>query len=158
MVEQELPTPGSIPDIPVILDFVDVELKPLLGLEALDRSNLLVDNVTNHLWNPIITNKDPFRFEDIWKIKLVRKGDPLFVPLSTPIQLLYTMAQLRKLHKQFAHLSATKICDLLKTAVTRTITLRPLKNCNILYQPVNCFKRQGLYPKRYRVTMRAENT
>ena len=49
MVEQMLPTPVSTPDIPVILDIVDVEIPPLLGLDILDGKNLLFDNVTNHL-------------------------------------------------------------------------------------------------------------
>ena len=86
-----LSTPESTLDIPVMLDVVDVEIPPLLGLEVLDGNNLLVDNGTNHLWNSIITNNDPLRFEDIWKIKLIRKGEHLYISLYTPIQLLCTM-------------------------------------------------------------------
>ena len=71
---------------------VKVSREGSLQLEVLDGNNLIVDNVTNRLWNRIIINKDPLRFEDIWKIKLIRKGDHLYVLLSTPIQLFYTMA------------------------------------------------------------------
>ena len=74
----------------------------------------------------MITNRDPLRFEDIRKIKLVRKGDPLYVPLSTLIEVFYAMVQLRKLHKQFAHPAATKLYDLLKTVETKSITLKTL--------------------------------
>ena len=65
MVELMLPTPGSSFDIPVILDVLDVEIPPLPELNVLDGNNLLVDNVTNHLRNRIITSKDPFSFEDM---------------------------------------------------------------------------------------------
>ena len=102
-----LPTPESTLDIPVILDVVDVEIPPLQGLDILDRNNLFVNNVINHLLNRIVTNKHPPRFEDIWKIKLTRKDDHLYVLLCTTIHLFITMAKLRKLHKQFAHPSST---------------------------------------------------
>ena len=99
MVEPLLPTPGSTLDISVILDVVDVEIPPMLGLDILDRNSLLFDHVTNHLWNCIITNKDPLRFEDIWKVKLTRMGGYLYVRLSTSIQQFDTIAQARKQFK-----------------------------------------------------------
>ena len=91
-----LPTPGTTLDVLVILDVVDVEIPALIDVYILDRSNLLVDNVAYHLWSRIITNKNPIRFEDIWKIKLVRSSENLYISLSTPIQIFYIMAQLRK--------------------------------------------------------------
>ena len=103
MVELMLATPESTLDIPFMLDVVDVKVPLLLELDGLEGNNLLVDSVTNHLWNHIITSMDPLRFEDIWKIRLMRKCDYLCVLLLTPIQLFYTMAKLQKLHKQFAH-------------------------------------------------------
>ena len=66
VVELMLETPGSTPDTLVIFDVVDVDIPVFLGINILDRNNLLVDSVTNHLWNHKITNKDTFRFEDIW--------------------------------------------------------------------------------------------
>ena len=41
-------TPGSILDISVILNVLDVNISPLLGLDVLDGNNLLVDNLTNN--------------------------------------------------------------------------------------------------------------
>ena len=99
----------------------------LLGLDALDGNSLLVDNITIHLWNCIITNRESFRFEDIWKTKLIRRGEHVYLPLSTLIRLFYTMADLRKLHKEFAHLSATKLLDLLKTAGKKVIAPKTLE-------------------------------
>ena len=88
-----LSAPGSILDIPVILDVVDVEISPLLGLDVLDDNDLFIEIVTNDLWSRINTKKDQLSFEDIWEIKLIRKGEHQHVPLSIPIQLFYTMAQ-----------------------------------------------------------------
>ena len=85
MVELMLPTSGSTLGIPVILDVIGFEISPLLGLNVLDWNNFRVDIVTNHLWSGIITNKDLLRFEDIWKIKLIRRDGHLYVPLTTPI-------------------------------------------------------------------------
>ena len=68
MVQLIFPTSGYIHETPIILDFVDVEIPELLGLDFLDGNNILIDNITNHLWSRIITNKDPLIFEDVWKI------------------------------------------------------------------------------------------
>ena len=103
------PTPGLEFDIPVLLDVVNVEISCPLGLDVFDSNSLLVDNVPNHLWNQIAISKYPLRFEEMWKVKLIRKDDQLYVPLITSSQSLYMTAQPRKLHKQFAHLSAVKI-------------------------------------------------
>ena len=61
MVELMLPRTESTLDIPVLLDFVDVKMPALVGLDVHDCNNFFVDNVTNHLWNIIVTNKDPLR-------------------------------------------------------------------------------------------------
>ena len=85
MIEHMLPILESTRDISVILDVVNVEKPLLLGLHTLYGSKLLIDSKTNHLWNHIITNKNPLRFEYMWKIKLIRKGPYLYLPVSTPI-------------------------------------------------------------------------
>ena len=41
MVELILPTPGCTLDIPVILDVLDVEIPPLLGLDFLDEKRFM---------------------------------------------------------------------------------------------------------------------
>ena len=81
-----LPSLESVLYIPVLLDVLDIEIPALLGLNVLDGNNLLFKNLKNHPWSRIITKKDPLRFKDRWKIKLIRKGDHLYVPLSTRIQ------------------------------------------------------------------------
>ena len=107
--------------------------------------------------NRITTNKDPLRFEDIWKIKHTRKDDHLYVPLSTPIQLFYTMAQLGKLHKQFAHPSAIKLFNLLKSAGTRAVTSKTLEKLEYLISTCEPCPKAKTVSKRYRVIIGAEN-
>ena len=85
MFELMLPTPGSTLEIPIILDVVDIKIPPLLELDVLGGNNLLVDNTTNHLWKLMATNKDPLRFQEIWKIKLIMKCDNLYLSLTAPI-------------------------------------------------------------------------
>ena len=41
MVELMLPIPQRYPDIPIIMDFVNVNIPALLGFYALDGNNLL---------------------------------------------------------------------------------------------------------------------
>ena len=62
MTELMVPTSGSTFYIPPMLDDVDVKIPLVRELYVQDGNNLLVDNITNHLWNCNITNKDPLRF------------------------------------------------------------------------------------------------
>ena len=68
IVELMLPTLGSTLNIPVIFGIIDVEILVLLGLHVLHGNNPPFDSATNHHWNRIITNRDPHRVEEMWKI------------------------------------------------------------------------------------------
>ena len=83
IVEQMLPIPRSTLEIPVKVDVLDVEIPPLLGLDVLSGIALRMDDLASHLWSHIMTNKDPLRFEDIWRIKFISKGNHLYVSHST---------------------------------------------------------------------------
>ena len=147
MVELILPATRSILDIPVILDIVDVEILPLIGFDALDGNNILVDNVRSHLWNRIITNKDPLRFEDVWKIKLIMKGEYLYISLSTSIQLFYTMEKLWMLQKLFINPSETKLHDPLRTAGTKNVAPKTLEKLEYLVSTCDPCQKIGTAPK-----------
>ena len=73
MVELMLQTPATFCYIPILLDFVDVYIPAFLGLDALDGNNLLVDNVTGHLWNSVIISKQPLRYDYIWENEIETK-------------------------------------------------------------------------------------
>ena len=98
MLELILPMTGSVRDIPILMDVVDVDIPALLGLDVLDGNGLFFENVTGYLWSRIMTCKEPLQFENRRKTKLIRKDKYLYVPLKSPIQSFNTRAQLRKLH------------------------------------------------------------
>ena len=85
-------------------------------------------------------------------------GGHLYVPLSRPIHLFYTMKHLRKLHKQFAHTPATKLYDLLKTSGAKAVTLKTPEKLEYLVSICEPCQKIKTAPKRYYATMGAKNT
>ena len=57
---------------------------------------------------------------------MIRAGDHLYVPLKTPLQSFYIVAQLHKISKRFAHPAATSLYELLKTAGIGAVTPKTL--------------------------------
>ena len=86
------------------------------------------------------------------------KGYRPYLPLSTTIQLFYTVAQQRKLHKQFAHPSETKLYNHLKTAGTKDVAPKTLEKLEYLVSTCDSCQRIRAVLKRYHVTVGAENT
>ena len=153
MVEIMLQTLATFYDIPVLPNVVDVNIRTLLGLDALDGNNLLIDNVTGHLWNRVIMSKQPLRYDDMREVKLIRKVHHLYVPLKAPLQFFYTTAQLRKLHTQFAHPSAIRLYDLLKTSRMKAATPKTLEKFEYIVSACEpCLKTRAA-PTRYLVTI-----
>ena len=97
--------------MPIFLDIVDVNVLAQLGLDILDRNNLIVDKVTGHLWNRIFNIQHPLKYEDRWKSKLIRHGEHLYVQLKATLRLFYIMGRLHKLQKN-SQPSAVKLYDL----------------------------------------------
>ena len=51
----------------------------------------------------------------------------MYVPFKAHILSFYTMAQLRKLHEQYAHPSAVRLYDFLRSAGVKAITPETLE-------------------------------
>ena len=153
-----LEIPGYIPDIPVFMDVVPVNVLALLGLYVLDSHSLLPDNIPNRPWNRIIVSQNPVQFIDEWSVQTMRAGDHLYVPLKAPLQSFYTVAQLRKIHKQFAHLAARRLYELLKTAGIGAVTPKSLDKLEYIAKTCEPCQRIRNAPHRFRVTLGAENT
>ena len=64
MVDPAIKTPDHVPRINVMLDVVDVDIPALLGLDVLDGNSLIVENVTNRLWERTVVSHGPLRFID----------------------------------------------------------------------------------------------
>ena len=122
MVEQLWQTPGHIQDKRILLDVEDGKTPPLLVLDALAGNIQFIDNIWWLLLKSAIIRPHPLTYKDKWEIKLIRHRDNLYIPLKAPLQLFYTMGQLRKLHKQFTHPSVTKLYKLLKSSWLQIFT------------------------------------
>ena len=54
-------TPDHIPSINVMLYVVDLDIPVLRGLNVLDRTGLVIDNITNKLWKRVIVSHCPLK-------------------------------------------------------------------------------------------------
>ncbi len=108
----------------VLMDIVPVNRPALLGLDVLDAENLYADNVTDHLVHREVSSRsgDPLSFGDTWCVPIFRKGGHLYSKMSFPLSAFYTTTQLQKLHKKFAHPSATNLYNLLKCTGLEALT------------------------------------
>jgi len=118
MVELALKTPAPRRPIAVLLDIVPVDVPALLGLDVLDAEALYADNVTNRLVHRSITSNrgGSQKYHDVWSVPLQRHDGHLYAKMSFPKSMFYTVKELEKLHRQFAHPSVEKLYNLLKTA------------------------------------------
>lgn len=103
-----LQTPPEIPPIDVRCDVVIVNIPPLLGLDVLDRHNLKAGTVTNQLIKKTIIRDEKrntsFVFDD-WHVPLTRENQYAYVKMCVPGDFLYTLTQLKKIHRSFFNLS-----------------------------------------------------
>ena len=110
-IEMSLKTPASIRSISVLMDIVPVDIPALLGLDVLDGESLYADNVTNRLVHRCILSRpgEPLEYEDRWSVPLSRHDNHLYAQMEFPDCTFYNIAQLKNMHRQFAHPSAEKL-------------------------------------------------
>ena len=154
-IEISLKTPASIRHISVLMDIVPVDIPALLGLDVLDSESLYADNVTNRLVHRCVLSLpgEPSEYEDRWSAPLSRHDNHLYAQMEFPDYTFYTIAQLKKMHQQFAHPSAEKLYNLLKTAGTEAFdnsTLTELEKIVAACEPCQKIKNA---PLRFRVLL-----
>ncbi len=90
--------------IPVLMDIVQVDVPPLLGLDVLDSEHLYAVNVTKHLVLREVLSERSARLNyiDRWHVPLIRHDGHFYAWMSFPRCIFHTIAQLQKLHRQFA--------------------------------------------------------
>lgn len=140
-IEIRLPTPdGSF--LAMEVDVVDAYVPLLMGIDTLDREQLVADNVENVL--------DSRRYG--WKIPIARRNGHMYVQWNAKT-LMFTRSELKKLHLHFFHPSARKLFNLLKrtdptkaTGDTMTMLEEISKACSTcaVYSPG---------PRRFRVSL-----
>lgn len=86
------------------LDVVDIDIPLLIGLDMLDKFKLVVDNVDN-----ILRCKEPR-----WSVTIVRKFGHLYY--EWPYEVMYTIPELKKIHRHFYHPQPQRLFNVLKQA------------------------------------------
>ncbi len=120
--------------IPVLMGLVPVDVPALLGLLVLVSEQLYACNVANRLIHRKILSKpgQPLMYEDSWFVPLQRYESHLYAPMSFRKHTFYSTAQFLKLHKKFAHPSASNLYSLLKKAGTDAVSAKNSSNKKIL--------------------------
>jgi hypothetical protein len=90
--------------VSVEMGVVDADIPMLVGLDVLDKYALAIDNVANVLDSRITGTKTP----------LARKLGHISLEFRKEDRVLFTTAELVKLHRAFVHPSAEKLLKLLK--------------------------------------------
>ena len=111
------------------MDIVSVNVPALLGLDVLDSEELIADNVTNRLIHRHVVSRAQglIKYDDKWSMPLQRHDNHLYAAMSFPQYLFYSTVQLEKMHRQFAHPSASKLFNLLKRAGTQAVDAQDLQ-------------------------------
>ncbi len=159
MVELGLKVPPPPRHVCVLMDIVPVNVPPLLGLDFLDAEQLYADNVTNRLVHRRIlsTLGDSLEYEDQWYVPLSRHYGHLHANMYFPHSTFYTVLQLEKLHKQFAHPFAGKLYNLLKVAGLETFDAEMFRHLEDIVARCEPFQRIWNGPRRFRVSIGQEN-
>ena len=66
MIELAIKTPDNISPFHILLDVVDADVPALFGFDVLDGICLMVDNISNRLWDRIAVSNDPLEIMDKW--------------------------------------------------------------------------------------------
>lgn len=156
-----LQTPPGIQSITVTSDVVDVDIPALHGLDVLDKHQLLPDITTNRLVKRTFflgENKAPSYVVDDWYVPMTRIDNHVYVKMQMPLKVLYTPAQLEKIHRNFFLPSADKLISLIRRAKPDEATpgtLRILKDISSRCDPCQRIQEE---PRRFRVSFGAERT
>ena len=135
-----MPTPdGSF--IHIEADVVTANIPLLLGLDVLDREQLVADNVLNQLQC----------HHRGWSIPISRKHGHMYVTWNIS-KSYYTRAELRKIHKHFWHPSSEKLFNLLKRIDPNT-TADTLKVLKEIQTACSTCQKLSKAPYRFRVSI-----
>lgn len=155
-----LGTPPGVKPIFVDFDIVQADIPPLLGMDVLDREELVADTVFNRLARRSVSTQEDGAtvYVDEWFISLVRsKSGHVYVPFNYASRNYFTRTQLEKLHQQFFHPSATRLFNLLKRARPEDATPETLDILRDISKRCDPCQRIRPAPTRFRVSFGTEN-
>lgn len=113
-IHVRIPIPGHM-FIQVHVDVVEPNVPLLIGLDALDKHSLYINNVRNLLLS------EKFR----WGIPLQHKNGHLY--LQWGAEVLFTIGELKKMHNGFFHPSTEKLFNLIRRAKPEHATTKTQK-------------------------------
>ena len=157
IIELAIQTPDHIPPISILLDAVEVDVPALICLNVLDRSFLMVDNISNRLWQRIVISNDPLDIVNKWCVPLIRDQHHMYVHGQVPTYTFYTTKQFRKLYRQFAHPSPVKLYNLLKRAGNGALYSNTLHQLEKIVAQCDSCQRDKNETDRFRVTLGQEH-
>ena len=94
----------------------------------------------------------------LWLDPLKRVDVHVYVEMVLPTYMFYTIQQLEKLHRLFAHPSADKLYKLLKRAGREHVTTETLKTLKKLQQRFKTCQRVANAPSHFKVSLGNEDT
>ena len=141
-----IPTPGNS----IIVLSVDVEKADvpfLLGLDVMDRFGLYLNTVKNKLVCP--------RFG--WKMDVTRKLGHVYLEWTGNGHILFTRAELTKLHRNFYHPGVKNLMNLIKQARPSEFNEETRKVLQEISDACDTCQRFGPKTLRFRATLPAED-
>ena len=155
-------TPIRAPKIIVVLDMVEADIPPLLGMDLLDREELCADTTVNHLAKRTKIECPDGRniYIDEWVIPMTRADSGhSFVPMDfRPASQSYiSHSEHGKLHRQLYHPSTDKLFNLLKVASPEDATPQTRKLLTDITNSCDPCHRIHNAPNRFRVSFGTEH-
>ena len=164
-VDIPLLTPDRIPPIFITTDVVSADITALLGHDVLDSESLVADTFEGRLRKRIkvsdFKKSDGKQMSDIvidaWSVPLSRHLGHIYASFVFSPRMYFTRIQLMKLHKKFAHPSAQKLCNLLKSSRPEDATPETLRILEGLAKRCDPCQRIQNAPNRFCVSFGVEN-
>ena len=141
-IEIRIPLPGFA-FIPIQVDVIPTNIPFLLGLDTLDKCKMYFDNTTNKLVWP----------KGNWEHPVVRKLGHAYVEWKPSDQILFTRAELLRLHREFQHPSDDKLLSFLKKARPSEFNGETRKILEEISSACNTCQRLGPKPLRFKGTL-----
>lgn len=130
----------------IMAEVVPIDVPFLLGLDVLDKFQLVVDNVDMVLDCRVNQQRLP----------IVRKGGHLYLEWGAADKIFFSRDQLTKLHRGFHHPSAQKLHELLKRSKAKDLKENTLDVLKDIIKHCDPCQRVGPTPVRFRASIPEE--
>lgn len=141
MISIRIPTPNA-GNIHVDVDVVNPDVPLLIGLDLLDREQLIPNTVDNVLESRIFG----------WKIPITRKNGHLYVTWGDNITL-FTRQELVRMHRNFYHPSSGKLLALIRRSKIKHVDKETREMLDQISKSCSTCQTFSTKPQRFKVSM-----